>query len=62
MLVKPSSLLACVRGSKVGTGNAHPLLNRTCEEVHYLEAGERSAGDCVEYPDDDLQAILVEGK
>lgn len=49
-------------GFKAGTGNAHQLLNRTSEKVHYLEAGDRSAGDSAVYPDDDLQATLVDGK
>ncbi len=49
-------------GFKAGTGNAHQLLNRSSEEVHYLEIGDRSAGDSVVYPDDDLQAVLVDGK
>jgi uncharacterized cupin superfamily protein len=49
-------------GFKCGTGNAHQLLNRTSEEVIYLEVGDRSAGDTVVYPDDDLQAAFVEGK
>jgi len=49
-------------GFKFGTGNAHQLLNRTSEEVIYLEIGDRSAGDAAVYPDDDLQAALVEGK
>lgn len=49
-------------GFKSGTGNAHQLLNRTSEEVIYLEVGDRSAGDTVVYPDDDLQATLVEDK
>lgn len=49
-------------GFKAGTGNAHRLLNRTDEVVHYLEVGDRSAGDSVVYPDDDLQAVLVDGK
>lgn len=48
-------------GFKAGTGNAHQLLNRTRDEVHYLEAGDRSAGDAVMYPDDDLQAVFVNG-
>jgi uncharacterized cupin superfamily protein len=48
-------------GFKAGTGNAHQLLNRTNEEVQYLEVGDRSAGDSVVYPDDDLQATLVDG-
>ena len=49
-------------GFKAGTGNAHQLINRTQEEVTYLEIGDRSAGDSVIYPDDDLQAMLVEGE
>ena len=49
-------------GFKAGTGNAHHLLNRSGEEVIYLEVGDRSAGDSAIYPDDDLQAALVEGK
>ena len=49
-------------GFKAGTGNGHQLLNRTSEEVSYLEVGDRSAGDSAQYPDDDLQALLVEGK
>jgi uncharacterized cupin superfamily protein len=49
-------------GFKFGTGNGHQLLNRSGEEVIYLEVGDRSAGDTVVYPDDDLQAALVEGK
>jgi len=49
-------------GFKSGTGNAHQLLNRTSAEVIYLEVGDRSAGDTAVYPDDDLQAALVEGK
>lgn len=48
-------------GFKAGTGNAHQLLNRSNEEVQYLEMGDRTAGDAVLYPDDDLQALLVDG-
>ncbi|MBI3222108.1 MAG: cupin domain-containing protein [Nitrosomonadales bacterium] len=49
-------------GFKAGTGNSHQLVNRTTEEVSYLEVGDRNAGDSVQYPDDDLQALLVDGK
>ena len=49
-------------GFKAGTGDGHQLLNRTSEDVVYLEVGDRSAGDFVTYPDDDIQAVLVEGK
>jgi uncharacterized cupin superfamily protein len=48
-------------GFKSGTGNAHQLVNTTTEVVCYLEIGDRSAGDSVVYPDDDIQAHLVEG-
>ena len=44
-------------GFKAGTGDAHHLINRTTTEVVYLEIGDRSAGDSVNYPDDDLQLI-----
>lgn len=49
-------------GFKSGTGNAHQLVNTTKETVSYLEIGDRSAGDTVVYPDDDIQAKLIEGK
>jgi uncharacterized cupin superfamily protein len=45
-------------GMKAGTGNAHQLVNRTDKDVLYLEIGDRSAGDSVTYPDDDLKAVL----
>jgi uncharacterized cupin superfamily protein len=37
-------------------GRAHHLVNRTEREVLYLEIGDRSQGDEVFYPNDDLQA------
>jgi len=46
-----------VAGFKAGTGDGHHLLNRTDRDVVYLEVGARTAGDAVEYPDDDLQAL-----
>jgi uncharacterized cupin superfamily protein len=49
-------------GFKAGTGNGHNLINETSEEVVYLEIGDRTPGDEGNYPDDDLQALLVEGK
>ena len=49
-------------GFKAGMGDGHHLVNRTSEEVSYLEVGDRSTGDSVMYPDDDLQAALVKGK
>lgn len=49
-------------GFKAGTGNGHNLINETAEEVVYLEIGDRTPGDEGTYPDDDLQAVLMEGK
>ncbi len=49
-------------GFKAGTGNAHRLVNETQQEVVYLEVGDRTAGDEASYPDDDIQATLVDGK
>jgi len=48
-------------GFKAGTGNGHALVNESSEEVVYLEVGDRTPGDAATYPDDDLQATLVEG-
>ncbi|NJM35058.1 MAG: cupin domain-containing protein [Rhodomicrobium sp.] len=39
-------------------GIAHQLVNRTREDVVYLEIGDRTAGDEGEYPQDDLKAAL----
>ena len=48
-------------GFRAGTGNGHQLVNRTTEEVVYLEVGDRTAGDSATYPDDDLRAEMVDG-
>jgi len=45
-------------GFQAGSGNGHQLLNRTGADVLYLEVGDRSAGDAVTYPDDDLRAAM----
>jgi uncharacterized cupin superfamily protein len=45
-------------GFKAGTGDAHHLVNRTPEDVVYLEVGDRTAQDEGTYPDDDLKAVL----
>lgn len=47
-------------GFKAGTGLGHHLENRGDAEAVYLEVGDRSAGDTVSYPSDDLQALLGE--
>jgi len=51
----------CV-GFPAGTGNAHHLHNETTEEVLHLEIGDRTAGDAVDYPDDDIRLVREEGK
>lgn len=48
-------------GFKAGSGNAHSLINETTEDVLYLEVGDRTDGDDVTYPDDDLLARFVGG-
>jgi uncharacterized cupin superfamily protein len=49
-------------GFRAGSGDAHQLLNPTDQPVVYLEIGDRSEGDAVSYPDDDLRATLDEGR
>ncbi|SNT18061.1 Uncharacterized conserved protein, cupin superfamily [Noviherbaspirillum humi] len=49
-------------GFRAGSGNGHQLVNRSGADVLYLEVGDRTPGDAATYPDDDLQAQLVEGK
>lgn len=38
-------------------GRAHQLVNRTSSDVLYLEVGDRTQGDEVTYPVDDLVAV-----
>jgi uncharacterized cupin superfamily protein len=45
-------------GFRAGSGDAHCLVNRTERPVVYLEIGDRTPGDAVVYPDDDLQAAM----
>jgi uncharacterized cupin superfamily protein len=50
-------------GFKAGTGNAHRLVNRRTKDVVYLEIGDRTPGDRILYPDDDLVALAgADGK
>lgn len=48
-------------GFPAGSGNGHHLVNRSGEDVLYLEAGDRTPGDAGHYPDDDLQAVQDAG-
>lgn len=45
----------CV-GFKAGSGQAHCLRNDSASDVILLEIGDRTAGDVVTFPDDDLRA------
>ncbi len=44
-------------GFRAGTGIASRLVNRSSALVTYIEIGDRSIGDEVEYPNDDLRAV-----
>ncbi len=60
-LVTDDGEFAMPPGSCVGFpagGTAHHLVNRGERDAVYLEVGDRSAGDSVEYPRDDLAAAL----
>ncbi|MGE0650285.1 MAG: cupin domain-containing protein [Alphaproteobacteria bacterium] len=45
-------------GFKAGTGNGHCLINKSDADVVYLEIGDRTQGDTVVYPDDDIAAHM----
>ena len=44
-------------GFKAGTGDGHHLVNKSKEDVLYLEIGDRTPGDSAVYPDEDLQVV-----
>lgn len=48
-------------GFSAGSGLAHHLVNRSGEDVLYLEIGDRTPGDSAAYPADDLVAELHNG-
>lgn len=45
-------------GFKAGTGDAHHMINRTKKDVVFLEVGDRSAGDTVSYPDNNVVGVF----
>jgi uncharacterized cupin superfamily protein len=49
-------------GFRAGTGDAHHLVNESATDVVYLEIGDRTPGDSAVWPDDDLQAMEIDGK
>lgn len=48
-------------GFKAGESGGHQLVNRSNDVVAYIEIGDRTAGDSVFYPDDDIEAFLEVG-
>ena len=48
-------------GFPAGIPDGHQLINRTAEDVLYLEIGDRTQGDHIEYPDIDLAADSADG-
>lgn len=46
-------------GFRAGSNDAHHLVNRSPQDVVYLEVGDRTAGDAGTYPDDDLLAVMA---
>lgn len=51
-----------VAGFPAGEADGHHLVNRTNADVVYLEIGDRTLGDEVTYPDDDLMAKFIGNK
>ena len=49
-------------GFRAGSGNGHCMRNDTDGDVVYLEVGDRTPGDEGTFPDDDLKAVLIDGK
>jgi uncharacterized cupin superfamily protein len=43
-------------GFKAGTGIGHQLVNRSSKTVAYIEVGDRTPNERVEYPHDDIEA------
>ncbi|MDP6787524.1 MAG: cupin domain-containing protein [Rhodospirillales bacterium] len=49
-------------GFPAGLADGHHLVNRGATDVLYLEVGDRTVGDEVDYPDIDLKRGLRDGK
>lgn len=49
-------------GFRAGSGDAHMLINRTEHDCLYLVVGDRTPGDTVSYPDDDIVARSGENR
>lgn len=48
-------------GFPAGSGDAHHIVNEGDLDFIYLEVGDRTPGDSVAYPDDDLVAVGTTG-
>lgn len=46
-------------GFPKGKADGHHLVNKSGKDAWYLEVGDRSAGDAVVYPDDDMRAAFI---
>ncbi len=51
-----------VAGFPAGVRDGHHLINRTRSDAHYLEVGDRSDGDEVDYPDIDMLRRNLDGE
>ena len=49
-------------GFKAGSRDGHCFVNETSADVVYLEICDRTAGDAVDYPDDDLAVVTIDGQ
>jgi uncharacterized cupin superfamily protein len=49
-------------GFPAGKADGHYLLNRSVFDATYLEVGDRTPGDAVTYPDDDIEARMKDGR
>lgn len=51
-----------IAGFPANTADGHHLVNRSTRDVLYLEVGDRSEGDEVDYPDIDMLVRRIDGK
>ena len=50
-----------VAGFQANSGDGHRFINRSDQDALFLEVGDHTAGDEVDYSDIDLQARVVDG-
>ncbi len=51
-----------VAGFPAGTGDGHHLVNKSDRDAFYLEVGDRTSGDDVDYPDIDMLVRWIDGE